>query len=211
MDFTRREYHDTSFNREDLHATPLEQLRAWMQKAIDSKVFEPNAGVLATATPEGSPSSRVVLMKEIREKSVVFYTSHKSRKACELHLNPRASFTIWWKELERQVTLAGHVQTLTQSASELYWQTRPRGSQLGAWASQQSAVIPSRQVLEERLKEMRERFEGRDIPLPSFWGGYELIVERAEFWQGRRDRLHDRFQYTLSLDGVLWRIERLSP
>ena len=165
--------------------------------------------VLATATVDGSPSARVVLLKAFDERGFVFFTDYRSRKGSELEDNPRAALVLHWKELERQVRITGPVERTSIEDSEAYFRSRPIGSRLGAWVSHQSAVIPSRTALEAGLAEVEERFAEGDVPLPPYWGGYRVRPETIEFWQGRESRLHDRIRYLRS--GEAWRIERLAP
>lgn len=188
---------------------PITQFAIWMSEAIESNLLEPNAMTLATASKEGIPSARTVLLKGFDERGFVFYTNYESSKAKDLDENPNATLLFLWVEFERQVRITGKVDKVSREESEKYFISRPRESQLGAWASKQSSVIPNREILENKFEEMKERFEGKEIPLPSFWGGYRVIPQRIEFWQGRESRLHDRICYTL--DAGKWKIERLSP
>lgn len=209
MQGLRREYQERPLRRVDLAPNPLDQLLQWIQEAAEAGISEVNAMSLATASPDGAPSLRTILAKTIDQKSITFFTNYNSRKGRELLANPIAVVNFFWREFERQVTVEGSVKKASSEDSVRYWQTRPRGSQLSAWASSQGEVISSRDVLERRLEELTARFHGRPIPLPPFWGGFMLIAQRVEVWQGRRDRLHDRFQYLLQ-EGQ-WVIERLSP
>lgn len=206
----RREYTLAGLRRTDLDRDPIRQFRKWFQQAVDAGVIEPSAMTLATGTPGGELSSRIVLLKGIDERGFVFYTNYESRKGKELAANAHAALSFFWAELERQVCVSGLARKLSHEDSEAYFKTRPRGARLGAWASHQSDVIANREVLEQRFKEMEAQYPGDTIPLPSFWGGYVLAPTRIEFWQGRPNRLHDRFGYTKQADGS-WRIERLSP
>jgi pyridoxamine 5'-phosphate oxidase len=165
---------------------------------------------LATATPDGRPSARIVLLKGVDAEGFIFFTSYDSQKGRELEANPLAALVFFWPELERQVRVTGVARRIGREESESYFQSRPRGSRIGAWASTQSQVIPDRASLETRIAEMETAFPGAEIPLPPFWGGYRIEPESIEFWQGRRSRLHDRLRYTLGPDGG-WAIERLAP
>jgi pyridoxamine 5'-phosphate oxidase len=189
---------------------PLEQVQAWYAAAVDAGLDEPNAMALATATPEGVPSLRFVLLKGIDERGVEFFTNYESRKGAELAANPRAAATLYWQPLHRQIRLEGPVDVLSAQESDAYFASRQPGSRLGAWASQQSRAIPDRGWLEARVEEAAARFADSDIPRPPYWGGYRLVPDAVEFWQGRDDRLHDRERFTRSPDGG-WRSERLSP
>lgn len=206
----RKEYAMAGLRRADLDPDPLEQFRKWFQQTVDAGVPEPSAMTLASAGADGQPSARTVLLKGLDERGFSFFTSYESRKGRELEANPRASLHFLWKELERQVGVRGAVSMLSRQESETYFKMRPRGSRLGAWASRQSQVIANRAVLEDRLRELEQRHPGEDIPLPPHWGGYVLAPGEIEFWQGRPNRLHDRFRYTRQADGN-WLIERLSP
>lgn len=193
---------------EDLAPDPMSQFAAWFEEVLDSDQREPYAMTLATADADGVPSARTVLLKGHDERGFVFFTNHGSRKGTELVANPRAALVFYWNPLDRQVCVRGRVERLSLEESTAYWNTRPRGSRLGAWASQQSRVLESREVLDERVQELDDRFDD-DIPLPEFWGGYLLSPETVEFWQGRTNRLHDRFRYTRGADD--WSIDRLYP
>lgn len=206
----RREYLSRPLHLKNLNPNPMEQLRIWIKDAIDANVIEPNAMVLATADSQGRPSSRTILLKEIDEAGLIFYTNYESRKARELDENPFASFTFYWKELERQLTIDGRVEKISEEHSKTYFSTRPRESQLGAWSSKQGTIIPSREILDKTFEYYKKEFAGKEVPKPVFWGGYRLIPDRWIFWQGRENRLHDRFLY-LREHNDEWRIERLSP
>jgi pyridoxamine 5'-phosphate oxidase len=198
-----------ALRRADLRDDPIEQFRAWFAEADQAEVSLANAIALATADAEGYPSVRHVLLRGIRTDGFVFFTNHASRKGRELASNPRAAFTVLWRELDRQVSVRGAVEHLSDDESDAYFASRPREAQVGAWASRQSEPIRDRAELERRLRAEAERFDGVDVPRPAFWGGFLVRPETVEFWQGREFRLHDRFRYSRGADG--WRIERLSP
>jgi pyridoxamine 5'-phosphate oxidase len=205
----RREYTFGGLRRRDMDAEPIQQFNNWLQGAIAAGVPEPNAMTLATVDGEGQPSSRIVLLKGIAEKrGFKFFTNYQSRKGRELEDNPRAALTIFWPGLERQICIRGSCSKLPQTESELYFKSRPLGSRVGAWVSSQSTVIPDRAYLEKRLEELTAQFK-EDPPLPPHWGGYLLEPISLDFWQGRPNRLHDRFLYTRRGDG--WHLERLAP
>jgi len=206
----RREYSLTGLRKADLAADPLQQFRHWFDQALAAGTNEPNAMVLATADAAGKPSTRVVLLKELDERGFVFFTNYESRKARELAVNRHAALNFFWVELERQVCVTGSVTQVPREEAEAYFKTRPRGSRLGAWASKQSDTVPSREVLEARLQELEKQYPGEEIPLPPFWGGYVLAPREIDFWQGRPNRLHDRFRYSKQSDGR-WLVARLSP
>jgi pyridoxamine 5'-phosphate oxidase len=205
----RKEYTRPGLEESDADPNPIEQFRRWFGEALAADLHEPNAMTLATATPDGHPSARIVLLKGFDERGFVFYTNYEGRKSRELEVNPHAALVFYWDELERQVRVEGWVRRVPDEESDAYFQGRPRGSQLGAWASEQSRPVSDRGVLEERLRELEARYEGREVPRPPFWGGYRVEPETIEFWQGRENRLHDRLRYRRA--GELWRRERLQP
>jgi pyridoxamine 5'-phosphate oxidase len=188
---------------------PLVLVREWFEEAADSGIIEAERMALATATPDGRPSVRIVLLKGIDDKGIQFFTNYESRKGRELEANPRAAATLYWQPLYRAARLEGPVERLTAEESDAYFASRPRGAQLGAWASAQGTVIGGREELEDRVREADRRFPG-DVPRPDYWGGYRLRPDAVELWQGRPDRLHDREHFLLQPDGT-WRAERLSP
>lgn len=205
----RRSYTLAGLSEDDLAPTWVEQFSRWFAAAYDAGLPEPNAVVLSTAAVDGAPSSRTVLLKGVDERGFVFFTNLGSRKATELAANPRASLLFPWHPLERQVVVAGAVARVSREEDAAYFASRPRGSQLGAWASRQSAVVPDRAALAARRAEVAARFPG-EVPLPDFWGGWRVVPSTVEFWQGRPDRLHDRLRYRS--DGREgWLLERLSP
>lgn len=206
----RREYETQGLRRAEMHHDPIEQFATWFSTAVNSELPDANAISLATATPTGQPSTRVVLLKGFDQRGFVFFTNYESAKGRALETNPQAAFVVYWVQLERQIRVAGRVEKTSPQESKAYFRSRPRGSQLGAWVSHQSEVIDARRILEARLAEMTERFAGMEIELPPHWGGYRIVPSTIEFWQGRANRLHDRFRYTREKDDS-WRLERLAP
>jgi pyridoxamine 5'-phosphate oxidase len=204
----RRNYTRDGLRRADLAGDPVAQFRQWFGEAVAAELVEPNAMVLST-TDGHRPSSRSVLLKAYDEKGFVFFTNYESRKAQDIAADPNVSLLFPWYPLERQVGILGRAERISAAESLAYFTSRPHGSRLGAWVSQQSAVINSRKFLEMKWDEMKRKFADGEIPLPSFWGGIRVVPTEIEFWQGRENRLHDRFRYTRSGDG--WGIERLSP
>ena len=196
--------------RKNVDPNPFKQFEQWFQAATEAEPVLPEAVSLATATREGKLSSRMVLLKDFDETGFVFYSNYESRKGLELAENPHAALVFYWRQLERQVCITGTVSRVSREESETYFRTRPRGSQIGALTSSQSQVVASREVLENRFQQLMAEYEGREIPLPSYWGGYRLSPATIEFWQGRSDRLHDRFLYQRQSGGP-WQLERLSP
>ena len=189
---------------------PIKQFAKWYTDAEAAGLKLPNAMTLATATKDGEPSARMVLLKGFDAEGFVFFTNYESRKGRELDENPRAALVFYWPEFDRQVRITGSIEKVSRAESESYFHTRPVDSQLSAWASAQSRVISSREVLEEKMRELMVQYEGGEVPLPPHWGGYRLAPASIEFWQNRQSRLHDRLQYTLQQNGE-WLIERLSP
>jgi pyridoxamine 5'-phosphate oxidase len=206
----RREYTRGGLKESDIDPNPIEQFRTWFDEALASNLHEPNAMTLATATPGGRPSARIVLLKGFDERGFVFYTNYEGRKGEELEANPYCALLFYWGGLERQVRIEGQVRPVPDKESDSYFAGRPRGSQLGAWASEQSRPVRGRGPLEKRLRELEVEYEGREVPRPPFWGGYRVEPQTIEFWQGRENRVHDRLVYRRSEDGG-WRRERLQP
>jgi pyridoxamine 5'-phosphate oxidase len=206
----RREYTLAGLRRADLDADPIAQFSKWFQQAVASEVPEPNAMSLATVDKAARPSSRIVLLKNVDARGFTFYTNYDSRKGHELAQNPNASLVFFWPQLERQVCVAGAVEKIARADSEKYFNSRPKGSRLATWVSSQSEAIADRSVLEKRMAELTAKYPGEAVPLPPYWGGFCLAPARVEFWQGRPNRLHDRFHYLRQPDNG-WLIERLSP
>ncbi len=206
----RKDYILSILDEKDADKDAIKQFGKWWQHALDSQIEEVNAMTLATATPTGIPSARIVLLKGFDEKGFVFFTNYNSQKGKELEANPNAYLVFFWKELERQVRIRGTIQKTSSDDSNAYFLSRPTGSQVGAWASHQSSVIANRQVIEEKMIRLTEEFKSHPITKPPYWGGYCLKPQLIEFWQGRKSRLHDRLQYTLQQDSR-WKIERLAP
>ncbi len=206
----RKAYTRAGLLEREIDADPFQQFQRWLQEAIAAEVPEPNAMTLATASPTGQVTARMVLLKGIDERGFVFYTNYQSRKAAQLEANPQAALVFWWAELERQVRVEGAIAPLAADESDAYFQSRPLGSQLGAWASPQSQVIASRAVLEQRLQALEQEYAGKVVPRPPHWGGFRVCPERIEFWQGRPNRLHDRLVYDREAAGR-WQRSRLAP
>jgi pyridoxamine 5'-phosphate oxidase len=206
----RREYSLEGLSEGDLDPSPFRQFERWFRQAMDAQVLETNAMTLATATRDGVPSARIVLLKGMDDDGFVFFTNYESRKGNELDENPRAALLFYWAEITRQVRVEGDVSRVSVEESAAYFATRSELSRLGAWASRQSSTIPDRAHLDSRLAELIEEHRESEIPLPPYWGGYRLVPRSFEFWHGRPNRLHDRLCYTREADGQ-WSIRRLSP
>ena len=206
----RKEYTFQGLSEMDVHPNPFEQFKTWFDQAVAAQLPEPNAMTIATVTSDGKPSARIVLLKDYDERGFVFYTNYKSHKGQQLVENPWGAIAFLWAELERQVRIEGCVEKVSPAESDAYFHSRPIGSQLGAWASNQSQVIESREVLEQQLQKLKEEYDNKEVPRPPHWGGFRVIPNEIEFWQGRPSRLHDRLLYQRSEDGS-WKIQRLSP
>lgn len=209
IDQSRREYVRGPLERKHLHPDPIVQFQQWFEEACERIAPEPNAMALATVDSNGAPTLRTVLLKFFDREGFVFFTNLESRKAVHIESNEQVALLFWWSELERQIEINGIAERIGSVEAAKYFVTRPRGSQLGAWVSDQSHVLTSRKALEMKLDEIKRKFANREVPLPSFWGGYRVVPSAIEFWQGQPDRLHDRFQYVREGDG--WRIQRLAP
>jgi pyridoxamine 5'-phosphate oxidase len=206
----RTEYRQYSLSEQEVDPDPIRQFMVWFSQALNAQVREPNAMTLATATPEGVPSARIVLLKGVDADGFVFFTNYLSQKGRELERNPRATLLFFWPELERQVRVEGTVSRASAEESDAYFATRPAASRIGAAASPQSQVIPSREFLEERFKQLETQYPQGDVPRPAYWGGFRLHPQRLEFWQGRPGRLHDRIDYVRDSRGQ-WIIRRIAP
>ncbi|RYC71587.1 pyridoxamine 5'-phosphate oxidase [Spirosoma sordidisoli] len=205
----RKEYTLNGLDVDDVSSDPLTQFRLWFDAALGSGVPEPNAMHVSTITADGRPDGRIVLLKDISAGGFVFYTNYESRKGRDLTERPVAALTFFYPELERQIRIEGHVEKVSAAESDAYFASRPRGSQIGAWVSNQSSVITDRDTLEKRQQKLEAQFAGQPIPRPPHWGGFRVIPDQIEFWQGRPSRLHDRIRYRK--DGQDWLIDRLSP
>jgi pyridoxamine 5'-phosphate oxidase len=206
----RKEYSLAGLSEKDAARDPFRQFEKWFQEAEAAKIPEPNAAVLATAAKDGRPSARIVLLKAVDGRGFVFYTNYDSRKGRELEANARAAYLFPWIALERQVIVEGPVTKVPREQSEAYFHSRPRASQLAAWASPQSTIIAGREALEEAMKAAERKYTGKEAPLPPNWGGFRIAPDTVEFWQGRRSRLHDRIRYRRDAAGE-WIVERLAP
>jgi len=205
----RENYTRGGLKEDDLIEDPVIFFKKWLEEAIESKVAEPNAMSLATVAEDGTPNSRIVLLKEVGERTIRFYTNYESRKGSDLKTNPFAAVSFWWPELERQVRIKGSIKKVSREESDEYFQSRPRESMLGAWASKQSSEVVNREKLREAYEKVFKRFKNTTIPTPGFWGGFDIYANEIEFWQGRPSRLHDRILYTYGND--TWKFKRLQP
>ncbi len=209
LNSVRKDYSNDQLSEENAMSNPVDQLSMWLKEAKESDDTDYNAMTLSSINHDGFPQSRIVLCREFSEKGLVFYTNYTSSKAKQILNNNKVCVSFFWKELERQVRITGVVKKIDEEVSDAYFASRPRPSQIGAWASNQSEEIQSREELQLKVKEMEERFEGMEVPRPDFWGGFLIEAEIFEFWQGRPSRLHDRLQY--KKDGKLWEMKRLAP
>ena len=206
----RRDYMQKGFSEEDAQADPFEQIRLWLEEALAVPLLEPNAMTLATCSAGGKPAARVVLLRGFDERGFTFFTNRQSDKGRQLAKNPQACLVVFWPEMDRQIRIEGRVEWTSDEESDLYFASRPRGSQLAAWASEQSEVIPNRAYLERRVEALAKKYADQPVPRPPHWGGYRVVPAAIEFWQGRPSRLHDRLRYRKSDDGK-WLRERLAP
>ena len=204
----RGKYSEFELNKENIDKDPFKQFSLWMDDVLKMNIVEPNAMVLSTSDENNFPSSRVVLLKELKDGEFIFYTNYESKKGHDLSVNPQASLLFFWRELGRQIRISGTVTKTNREESENYFSSRPYESRISAWASKQSSIIPGRKFLEDKFKEIKKEYK-KVVPLPSFWGGFKLSPIRFEFWQGRENRLHDRIIYIKEKDK--WKTERLSP
>ncbi|MBV8886144.1 MAG: pyridoxamine 5'-phosphate oxidase [Chroococcidiopsidaceae cyanobacterium CP_BM_RX_35] len=206
----RKDYTLQGLSEADADPNPFQQFHKWFNQALQAQLPEPNAMTVATVTPDSKPRARMVLLKNFDARGFVFYTNYKSQKGQELADNPQAALVFWWAELERQVRIEGRVEKVSDRESDEYFHSRPKNSRLGAWVSNQSQVIESREVLAARLQELETKYEHQDVPRPPHWGGFRVVPAVIEFWQGRPSRLHDRLQY-VRVSETDWVVERLSP
>jgi pyridoxamine 5'-phosphate oxidase len=205
----RKDYTKETLNESDVDPNPFQQFQRWFEQAVNAELPEPNAMTLATASKNGIPAARIVLLKAVNDRGFTFFTNYNSNKGKELEANPQAALVFLWTELERQVRIVGSVEKISAEESDGYFYSRPHNSRLGAWASEQSEVIPNRDVLEQKLAELKLEYENREVPRPPHWGGFRVIPREIEFWQGRSSRLHDRLLYRRA--GESWSIKRMSP
>ncbi len=209
-DKLRQQFMAQGLSQDELRSNPFKQFEAWYRQSIESHLYEPGAMSVATVDERGQPWQRIVLLKLYDEKGLVFFTNYESRKAQQIAVNPKVSLLFPWHDLGRQLKITGEAEKVTTAESLKYFTTRPRGSQLGAWASQQSQMISSRSILESMVDNMKKKYANKEVPLPPFWGGYRVKPQTFEFWQARDNRLHDRFIYRRDETGQ-WFIERLAP
>ncbi len=205
----RHDFSKMSLDESMIASDPIKQFEVWFRAAVEGKVNEPNAMVVSTVSATNRPSSRILLLRDFSENGFVFYTNYNSRKAGDIEANPAASILFFWPELERQIRIEGTLQKQSSVDSDRYFDSRPRGSKLGAWTSPQSEIIADRKAIDDELETITKKFEGKEIPRPEWWGGYVLVPDRLEFWQGRPSRLHDRICYIKEKEN--WKIVRLAP
>lgn len=205
----RRDFASKPLSKSELHEDPMEQFATWMEEAVNAQILDPYAMCLSTVNAAGHPSSRIVYWRDVCEDGFVFYTNYNSRKGIEIAANPHAALNFHWSELDRQIRIEGRIKKVSEEMSDKYWATRPRESRIGAWASAQSSIISKPNQLQLSVKELEEKYKDVEVPRPAHWGGYVVIPERLEFWQGRPNRLHDRFVYIRNGEG--WAMEQLSP
>lgn len=211
MNQIRRDFADRPLNEDSVNKDPFKQYAIWFEEAVNSQILDPYAICLSTASKEGKPSSRIVYMRDIIDNGFVFYTNYNSHKGHELAENPFAALNMHWAELERQIRIEGRVEKVAPDVSDEYFKNRPFESKVGAWASDQSDTLKTREELEEKVKQLTEKYKNKEVPRPPHWGGYVCKPTRIEFWQGRPSRLHDRIVYILDEQTGEWKIERLSP
>ena len=205
----REEYRRGELHENEIKANPFQQFEIWMQDTIDNRTIEPNAMAVATSTPDGKPSIRVVLLKELTDQGFVFFTNYHSRKGQEISSNQHVAAVFYWHIMERQVRIEGTIKKISEEESDTYFNSRPEASKIGAWVSPQSQVVNGREELDKLQQQSEQRFAGKSIPRPPHWGGYIIIPSKIEFWQGRPSRLHDRILYSITNEG--WKIDRLAP